>query len=84
MHGAKHFRQHGIGFNLEVIGLKFNGHMAIAQVIGCACEIKGRTMCRAGRDAHQSLRRCFHLDQTAIVCHQHITAAHHMTALQKH
>ena len=34
VHRSQHAGQHGVGFNFEMIRLEFNGHMAIAQVIG--------------------------------------------------
>ena len=37
----------------------------------------------ASCDAQQGLRRSLYYDQAAIVSHQHIATAHHMTALQK-
>ena len=57
MHGAQHIGQHMIGFDLEVIGLEFNRHMAIAQVVGRAHQIKGSAVRAAGRDAQHGLRR---------------------------
>ena len=44
VHRPQHLSQHGIGFNFEVIGFEFYGHMSITQVIGRAREIKRRTM----------------------------------------
>ena len=58
--------------------------MSIAQVISRTCQVKRRAMRSTRGNAQQGLRRSFNFDQAAIVCHQHITAAHHMAALQKH
>ena len=41
VHGIQHLGQHMIGFELEVIGLELQRHMAIAQVVGTAQQIKG-------------------------------------------
>ena len=32
VHGAQHVGQHMVGLDLEVVGLQFDGHMAVAQV----------------------------------------------------
>ena len=84
VHRPQHLSQHRIGFNFEVIGFEFYGHMSIAQVIRRTSEVKRRTMRSTSRNAQQALWRRFYFDQAAIVCHQHITAAHHMASLQKH
>jgi len=67
-----------------MIGLKFNGYMPVAKVVRSTCEVKGAAMFCAGRNAQQSLRSGLDTHQAAIVGHQHIAAAHHMTTLQKH
>ena len=84
VHRPQHLSQHGIGFNFEVIGFEFYGHMSITQVIRRTSEVKRRTMRSTRRNAQQGLRCGHYFDQAAIVCHQHITAAHHMAALQKY
>ncbi len=84
VHRPQHLSQHRIGFNFEVIRFERNGHMSIAQVISRTCQVKRRTMRSTCRNAQQGLRRGLYFDQAAIVCHQHITAAHHMAALQKY
>jgi hypothetical protein len=83
VHRPQHVRQHGVGFNLEVIWFEFNGHMPIAQVVGRADEVKGGAVLRACCDSQQGLRRRFNANQTAIIGDQHIATAHHMSALQK-
>ncbi len=44
---------HGCGGRASV----FNRHMAVAQLVGGARQVEGRTMRRAGRDAQHGLRR---------------------------
>ena len=34
VHGAQHVGQHMVGLDLQVVGLEFNRHMAVAQVVG--------------------------------------------------
>lgn len=41
VHGVQHVGQHMIRFDLEVIGLQLDLHMAVAQVVGRAHQIKG-------------------------------------------
>ncbi len=38
--GAQHVGQHVIGLDLQVIGLQFDLHMAVAQVVGRTHEVK--------------------------------------------
>ncbi len=40
VHGAQHVGQHMVGFDLEVVGLQLDGHMAVAQVVGGAGQVK--------------------------------------------
>ena len=40
VHGAQHVGQHMVGLNLQMIGLQFNRHMAIAQVVGGTRQVK--------------------------------------------
>ena len=84
VHGAKHLGQHMVGFNFQVIGLQFDGHMAVAQVVGGAGEVKRRAVRCAMGDAQHRLRRGHHLEQRTVFAHQHIATAHHLAALQKH
>jgi len=34
VHGAQHLHQHVVRLNFQVIGLEFDGYMAVAQVVG--------------------------------------------------
>ena len=63
VHGAQHVGQHVIGFDLQVVGLEFDGHVAVAQMVGRAREVEGRAMLGAGRDAQHRLGRSDHADE---------------------
>jgi hypothetical protein len=84
VHGAQHIGQHMVGFYLEVIGFELNRHMAVAQMVGGARQVKGRAVRRAGRDAQHRLRRGNHLDHGAVFGDQHVAAAHQRAARQEH
>ena len=73
-----------VGFDFQVIGLQFNGHMAVAQVVGGAGQVKRRAVRCAMGDAQHGLWRGHHFEQRAVFAHQHIATAHHLAALQKH
>ncbi len=40
VHGTQHVGQHMVGLYLQMVGLQFNGHMAVAQVIGRTRQVK--------------------------------------------
>ena len=83
VHGAQHVGQHMVGFDLEVVGLQLDGHMAVAQVVGGAGQVKGRAVILAvGNDEH-GLGRCNHADHGAVFGHQHIATAHQRAAWQE-
>ncbi len=84
MHGPQHVGQNMVGLYLQVIGLELDGHMAIAQVVGGAGQVKGGAMVAAMRDAQDRLRRGQHLDHGAVFSNQHITTAHQCAARQKY
>ena len=84
VHGPQHVGQHVVGLDLQVVGLQFDGHMAVAQVIGRASEVKWRAVLRTCRNAKQCLRCSFNANQTTIIGDQHIATANHMSALQKY
>ena len=84
VHGTQHIGQHMVGFDFQVIGLQFNGYMAVAQVIGGAGQVKRRAVRCAMGDAQHALWRGQHLEQRAVFAHQHIATTHHLAALQKH
>ena len=44
VHGAQQVGQHVVGFDLEVVGLEFDGHMAVAQVVGRTHQVKGLSL----------------------------------------
>jgi len=41
VHGAQHVGQHVVGFDLQVVWLEFDGDVAVAQVVGRACQVEG-------------------------------------------
>ena len=41
VHGAQHVGQHMVGLDLQVVGLQLNRHMAVAQVVSGAGQVKG-------------------------------------------
>ena len=83
VHALQHLGQHMIGFDLQVVGLEFDLHMPVAQVIGRACQVEGRAMLRTGPHQQHRLRRSFNPHQRAVLGHQHIAAAHHRAAWQE-
>ena len=50
VHGAQHFRQYVIGFDFEVVGFQFNRHMAIAEMVCRANQIKRAAVGAAKRN----------------------------------
>ena len=84
VHALEHLRQYVIGFDLQVVRLQFDLHVPVAQVVGRAGQIEGTALVRAGAHQHHRLRRSVYPHQGAILGHQHIAAAHHAAALQKH
>lgn len=83
VHRAQHFRQHMVGFDLQVIGLELDCHMAVAQVIGCARQVKGAAVGCAGGDAQRALWRSDDFHHRTVLRDQDITAAHQRAAWQK-
>ncbi|MCY1371598.1 hypothetical protein D9M69_587480 [compost metagenome] len=69
MHGAQHVSQHVVGLDLQVVGLQFDGHVAVAQVVGGAHEVEGAAVFvvvivrGAGGDLQHGLRRGDHADE---------------------
>ena len=88
VHSAQQIGQHVIGLDLEVIGLQFDGHMAVAQVVGRAHQVESRIVVvlvmTTDRDAQHGLRGRDHPHQRAVLQHQHVAAAHHAAAWQEH
>ncbi len=84
VHGAQHVGQHMVGLNFEVVGLQLYGHMAVAQVVGGADQVKRRAVLVAMRNAQHRLWRSNHADERAILGHQHITPTHGSAARQEH
>ena len=83
VHGAQHVGQHMVGFDLEVVGLQLDGHMAVAQVVGSARQVERRAVVLAMGDDQHRLWRGNHADHGAVFGHQHIAAAHQRAARQE-
>ena len=83
VHAREHLGQHVVGLDLEVIGLQFDGHVAVAQVVGRAGEVEGRAVLGAVAHDHHRLRCGLHADERAIFGHEHVAAAGHCAARQK-
>ena len=60
VHGAQHVGQHMVGFDLQVVGFQLDRHMAVAQVVGGAGQVKRCAVLAAMRDAQHGLRCCQH------------------------
>ena len=84
VHVAQHVGQHMVGFDFQMIGLQFNRHMAVSQVVGGTGQIEQAAVVRAMCDAQHRLRRGQHFEQRAVFAYQHIAAAHHLPALQEY
>ncbi len=84
VHGTQHIGQHMVGLDFQMVWLQLNGHMAVAQVVGCAGQVKRCAVRCAMGDAQHGLWRGQHFEQRAVFTHQHIATAHHLAALQKH
>ena len=63
VHGAQHVGQHMVGLNFQMVGLQLNGHMAVAQVVGGAGQIKQAAMVGTVRDTQYRLRCSQYLQQ---------------------
>ena len=84
VHRAQHVGQHMVGLYLQVVGLELNRHVPIAQVVGRTNQVVRRAVFGAMCDAQYRLGRGDHLDERAVFCHQHVTAACHRAAWQKY
>ena len=73
-----------VGLNVQIVRPQLDRHVPVAQVVSGAGQVKRRAMLRAGGDPQHALRRSLHADQRAVFGHQHIAAAHHAAAWQKH
>ena len=57
VHGAQQVGQHVVGFDLQVLGLELNRHMAVTQVVGRADQVIRCAMGLAVGDAQHLLGR---------------------------
>ena len=83
VHGAQQVSQHMVGLDFEVIGLQFDGHVAVAQVVGSAGQVKRTAVGGAGGDDQHRLGGGNDLDQRAVFGNEHIPPAHQRAAWQK-
>ena len=83
VHSTQHVGQHMVGLDLEVVGLQLDGHMAVAQVVGGAGQVKRRTVVFAVGDDQHGLGRCNHADHGTVFGHQHVAAAHQRATWQE-
>ena len=83
VHGAQHVCQYVVGFDLQMVRLEFDRHVAVAQVVGGANQIERRAVLRAMTDVQHRLRRGDNAHQRAVFGHQHVAAAHHVAARQE-
>ena len=72
-----------VGLNLQKVRFQFNGHMAIAQVVGSPDQIERRTVVGARGDAQHRLRRGDDPDERTIFCHQGITTTQYGATRQE-
>ena len=84
VHLAQHVGQYMIGFQLQMVGLELQLHMAVAQVVGGAQQVERGTMVNTVAHHQHGLRRGDHADERAIFAHQHITTAGCLAARQKY
>ena len=80
----QHFRQHVVGLDFQVVGLKLDGHVAVAQVVGGANQVKQRAVGAAVGDAQHRLGRSQHFDERTVFSQQHVATTHSCAAWQKH
>ena len=73
-----------VGFYLEMVGLQLDGHVAVAQVVGGAGQVKRAAVCLAVGDAQHRLRCSLHPDEAAVFGQQHVAPAHGGATGQKH
>ena len=72
-----------VGLNFQVVGLQFDGHMAVAQVVGSTHQVKDRAVGGAGGDLQHALGCGNRTDQRAVFGHQYVAAAHGLAARQE-
>jgi len=84
VHSAQHVGQHVVGLDLQVVGLEFDGHMPIAQVVGGANQVIRRAVLGAVGNLEHRLRRGDGAHQRTVLSKQYITAPQNRTARQEH
>jgi hypothetical protein len=84
VHGAQHVGQHMVRLDLEVVCLQLDLHVAVAQVVGGAGQVKRTAMFSAWGDDQHRLGGGADADQRAVFGHQHVAAPHHGASAQEH
>ena len=84
VHRAQHVGQHMVGLDQQAVGLQLDRHMAVAQVVGRAGQVKRCAVVGAGGDHQHGLRRSNHLHQRAVFGHQHVASPHQRATWQEH
>jgi len=72
VHAFEHLGQDMVGLDLQPVRAQLDRHVAIAQVVGRAGQVKRRPVFAAMADDQHRLGCGFHTDQTAIFSHHHI------------
>jgi hypothetical protein len=75
---CQHGFEHEIGLKLQIIGADLHGRMAIAEVIGGACQ---RQRIRRSHDEHRLIRRD-DSHEAAVVANEHVAVRKHGAARQ--
>ena len=73
----KHLHKNRIVLQLQIVNADFQHDMAIAQMIGCPCQVDGRI----SRHPNQLLRLSLYSNDATIIGHQHIAWQQHLTAV---
>ena len=79
---AQQFGQNMVRLDLQALGAEFDGHVAVAQMVGRPHQVKRVAVIRIHGDAQDALRRGLHLHPLVAVGQQHIATANHRTAWQ--
>lgn len=81
---AQHVGEHGVGLELQEVGLQFQRHVPVAEVICRTQQVEGRAMLGAVAHLQHRLGQRDDPQQRTVLGHQHITAAQCGSAWQHH
>ena len=84
VHRSQQRGQHMVGFDLQMVRLELDRHVAIAQMVGGAQQVVRRAVLSTVGHQKHLLRRGHDPDQRPVLRHQHVTAACHRAARQEH